>query len=182
MNLRGRPSWTATTALAIVLISMLGFLYVRTQTHDAVAYFANVAILRQLKQLDARWELNVLKSRMGIDLNYDSLVDPLTDLNQRLGELQANLAAQGQQDVDEKSGCGALRRDSGLGRKLRGLLGRAADGRSRIDLRSRLPHGGEIVVESDVPDLRVRLWVVRDQRLEQAQVAGPEAIEVTAAA
>ncbi len=111
MNLRGRPSWIATTALAIVVILMLGFLYVRTQTHDAVGYFANVAILRQLKQLDARWELNVLKSRMGIDLNYDSLVDPLTDLNQRLGELQANLAAAGQQDVDEKSGCGALRRD-----------------------------------------------------------------------
>ena len=30
--------------------------------------------IRRLKQLDARWELDVLKSRMGMETNYDSLV------------------------------------------------------------------------------------------------------------
>lgn len=74
--------WLPMAGLALVLASILAFLYTKTREHDATSYFENVALLRQLKQLDSRWELDVLKSRMGINTNYDSLVDPLSDLNQ----------------------------------------------------------------------------------------------------
>lgn len=75
--------------LAVALASILVFLFVRTQDHEGSGYFENVALLRQLKQLDARWELDVLKSKMGIDTNYDSLVDPLIELNQLRHKLQS---------------------------------------------------------------------------------------------
>jgi two-component system NtrC family sensor kinase len=80
--------------LAVVLASILAFLYVRTQGRDDSSYFENVALLRQLKQLDARWELDAIKSKMGINTNYDSLVDPLLDLNQLRERLQTELSSQ----------------------------------------------------------------------------------------
>src|SRR5207248_1258905 len=86
---RRQRGWLMMTGLAVVLASILAFLYVRTQGSDASSYFENVASLRQLKQLDARWELDVLKTRMGIDSSYDSLVDPLVDLNELRDKLKA---------------------------------------------------------------------------------------------
>jgi signal transduction histidine kinase len=80
--------------LAVLLTAILAFLYVRTQGHDESSYFENVALLRQLKQLDARWELDVVKSKMGINTNYDSLVDRLVDLNQLRETLQTILPNQ----------------------------------------------------------------------------------------
>jgi signal transduction histidine kinase len=71
---------------------MLIALYVRSQAHDtASSYFENVALVRQLKQLDARWELDVMKSKMGINANYDALVDPLADLTLLQDQLRARL-------------------------------------------------------------------------------------------
>lgn len=82
------------TLLALVLASILAFLYVRTHQRAEANYFANVALLRQLKQLDVRWELDVLKSRIGIDTNYDSLVDPLAELNRLQDQLHTVLTSQ----------------------------------------------------------------------------------------
>jgi signal transduction histidine kinase len=96
MKMRNRLSWMGTTGLALALASILAFLYVRTQGYDPSSYFENVAVLRELKQLDARWELNVLKSKMGIDTNYDALVDPLADLDQLREKLQTYIATRGQ--------------------------------------------------------------------------------------
>jgi signal transduction histidine kinase len=93
MKVRTRLTWIAMAGLGLALSSILAFLYLRTQNHDASSYFGNVAVLRQLKQLDARWELDVLKSKMGIETNYDSLVDPLVDLNQLREKLQTDMAS-----------------------------------------------------------------------------------------
>jgi two-component system NtrC family sensor kinase len=93
MRVRGRVSWLAMAGVGLALASSLGFLYVRTRGHDASGYFENVAILRQLKQLDDRWELDVLKSRMGINSNYDSLVDPLVEINSLRDELKGEIAS-----------------------------------------------------------------------------------------
>ena len=79
------------TALALILASVLALLYVRTQSHDESGYFSNVALIRQMKQLDAQWELNVLRSRMGIELSYDSLVDPVAEINRLQSSLQTIL-------------------------------------------------------------------------------------------
>lgn len=90
------PRWLPMAALAVVLTSILAFLFVRTQGHDASSYFENVTVVRQIKQLDARWELDVMKSKMGINANYDSLVDPLSELNRLHEELRTAVSgAQG---------------------------------------------------------------------------------------
>jgi two-component system NtrC family sensor kinase len=80
--------------LALVLASMLVFLYVRTRGYDASTYFENVALLRQLKELDARWELDVLKVKIGTNTDYDSLVDTLFNLNRLRQALQAAVTSQ----------------------------------------------------------------------------------------
>ena len=86
--------WFLIGGVALVLASILIFLYLRSQAHNTSNYFENVALVRQLKQLDAVWELDVMKSRMGIDPNYDALVGPLGDLNALQDRLQKNVAGQ----------------------------------------------------------------------------------------
>jgi signal transduction histidine kinase len=105
--------------LASVLASILVFLYVRTSGRDTASYFENVVLLRQLKQLDARWELDVLKSRMGIDTSYDSLVDPLDALNQLQQKLQSDMADQ-------------YTRAAGKSFSLNAALHRAIDAKTRL--------------------------------------------------
>jgi two-component system, NtrC family, sensor kinase len=94
MKSRPQLSWLLMSGIAAVLASILVFLFIRTQGSDTSSYYENVALLRQLKQLDARWELDVLKSRMGFTANYDSLVDPLTALNELWQRLHTSLDAQ----------------------------------------------------------------------------------------
>jgi len=86
MSIRSRLIWIAMALVALLLASILTLLYVRTQGHES-NYFEKVALLRQLKQLDARWELDVLKSRTGVETNYDFLVDPLVEFSQLQSEL-----------------------------------------------------------------------------------------------
>ena len=84
--------WFPIGGLALALISTLAFLFVRSQSHDASSYFENAVLVRQLKQLDAHWELDVMKSKMGINANYDALVDPLSDLEQLQTNLRSRLS------------------------------------------------------------------------------------------
>lgn len=86
--------WFAIGGLALALISILVFLFVRSLSHDTTSYFENAVLVRQLKQLDAHWELDVMKSRMGINANYDALVDPLSDLNQLQDNLRSRLSGE----------------------------------------------------------------------------------------
>jgi two-component system NtrC family sensor kinase len=94
MKLHERLRWLPTAGLALVLASILAVLYLKTQRFDESSYFANVVLVRQLKELDAHWELDVLRSRMGIDANYDALVEPLVELNELQDRLQSVLENQ----------------------------------------------------------------------------------------
>jgi signal transduction histidine kinase len=85
--------WLPMAGLAVVLMSILAFLFVRSSGYNASAYFENEATIRQLKQLDASWELDVLRSKMGINPNYDSLVDPLADLRALHDKLAEQVAS-----------------------------------------------------------------------------------------
>lgn len=90
---RLRRGWLPLAALGLLLTAALLLFYARSRDYDASSYFANIALLRHLKQLDASWELNVMKSRVGLSLNYDALVDPLPDvatLPQQLALLRQN--------------------------------------------------------------------------------------------
>ncbi|HEY3048397.1 MAG TPA: DAHL domain-containing protein [Polaromonas sp.] len=75
-----------------ILMSVLGFLYAKTQSFGKSDYFENVALLRHLKQLDAQWELGVLKSKIGINTHYDPLADSLINMSQLLQKLEADVA------------------------------------------------------------------------------------------
>lgn len=99
MKMPRLSSWFPMAGLALLLAAILAFLYVRTQGQGASSYFENVALLRQLKQMDARWELDVLKAKMGIHKSYDSLVDPLTSLNQLREQLETVVTTQQHVDV-----------------------------------------------------------------------------------
>jgi hypothetical protein len=70
--------WLSMVTVALLLAAILTFLYMRSRGLEDSAYFEDVGLLRDLKQLDARRELDVLKSRMGLSLNYDTLVDQLS--------------------------------------------------------------------------------------------------------
>jgi signal transduction histidine kinase len=67
--------------LGVTLVAALMFTWLRSRDYDTAAYFENVALLGQIKQLDARWELDAMKSRIGLNQNYDPLVNPLRDMN-----------------------------------------------------------------------------------------------------
>lgn len=84
-----RLAWLPMAALGVLLVSALVFLYDKTREYDPSNYFENVALLRQIKQLDARWELDAMKSKIGINKTYDPLVDPLLDLSKLQQQLDA---------------------------------------------------------------------------------------------
>ena len=77
-----------------VLIGVLGVLYVKSSQINTERKTQVERYLRQLKQLDAEWNVDVLRSRMELNKNYDPLANPLpalTELQQKLStEAQAN--------------------------------------------------------------------------------------------
>jgi two-component system NtrC family sensor kinase len=75
-----KARWLFLGASFLGLAAVLAFLYGKTRAFDPSAYFERVALLRQLKQLDAKWELEALKAKSGLTTDYDPLVDPLTSL------------------------------------------------------------------------------------------------------
>ena len=68
------------TAVTAALIAGLLVLYAKTSSVDAEKKAEVEGYLNQLKQLDAEWNVDVLKSRMEINKNYDPLTSPLATL------------------------------------------------------------------------------------------------------
>jgi signal transduction histidine kinase len=77
---RRRLAWLPLLALGLALGAALLFLALRARVYDASTYFEDVALLHQIRQLDARWELDAMRARVGLTQSYDALVDPLADL------------------------------------------------------------------------------------------------------
>ena len=62
---------------ALALIAVLGFLVVMTRSVGFGANNEIVAALRQLKQIDAEWNVDVLRSKTGLNNSYDPVASPL---------------------------------------------------------------------------------------------------------
>lgn len=62
---------------AVVLIGVLAFLFNKTRAVDFDEHNEIISNLRQLKQIDAEWNIDVFKSKMGINNNYDPVAQPL---------------------------------------------------------------------------------------------------------
>ena len=66
--------------VTLLLTAVLMFLYTKSSSVDAEKKTRVEGYLKQLKQLDAEWNVDVLKSRMEINKNYDALTSPLAVL------------------------------------------------------------------------------------------------------
>ncbi len=72
--------WLLVAAALSSLMAILAWLYVKTQAVNLDRRNEIVLHLRELKALDAQWNVDTLKSRMGINKNYDPITDPLVSL------------------------------------------------------------------------------------------------------
>ena len=76
MNKSSLPR-TAYALIAIVLVGVLVFLIAQTRTVDRDAYNDIITTLRELKQVDAEWNVDVLRAKTGLASNYDQVASPL---------------------------------------------------------------------------------------------------------
>jgi two-component system, NtrC family, sensor kinase len=86
-------------ALGLALVSVLCFLVVKTRSVDFDGHNDIVSILRQIKQLDAEWNVDVLRSKTGFNSNYDPVVSPLSLMD----SLETALRAKTDEVFGEKS-------------------------------------------------------------------------------
>ena len=112
MSSSSRLTWLSMATATAALMAVLVFLYAKTQRYDESDYFENVASLRHLKQLDAQWELDVLKSRIGINAHYDRLAGSLTDLSALLERFESETATQQHDDSPNLAVAGAALRSA----------------------------------------------------------------------
>ncbi|WP_044871343.1 DAHL domain-containing protein [Pseudomonas sp. LFM046] len=82
-------SWLWLSVIGVVLASVLLFLYLKSRDYAPDTYFESLALLRQIRQLDAQWELAVLRSKTGVNKDYDALVDPLAEMDRQWPKLDA---------------------------------------------------------------------------------------------
>jgi diguanylate cyclase len=73
------------------LLAISGYLYYQTQAIDVDMQNQLVPALRELKQLDAEWTTDILKSRVGLHSNYDPLTTPLGSVRQLREHLMRNV-------------------------------------------------------------------------------------------
>lgn len=59
------------------LVAVLGVLFMKTRAVDFEAHNEIVATMRSLKQVDAEWNVDVLRSKTGLAGNYDRVASPL---------------------------------------------------------------------------------------------------------
>jgi len=75
---------TATLLLASILV----FLYIKSSTDQTSRYTESRDLIRQMQQLNAQWDSEVLKARIALTHNYDPLVTPLTQITRIWEELR----------------------------------------------------------------------------------------------
>ncbi|MBW8723190.1 MAG: hypothetical protein JF626_15440, partial [Polaromonas sp.] len=90
MKKKNRLAWVPMAAVSAVLLSILVFLYAKTQSFDESHYFEDIAVLRHLQQLDAQGESDVLKSRIGINTHYDALAGNQGEVARLMEQLQSD--------------------------------------------------------------------------------------------
>jgi len=67
----------AVAAVLVLLMVLLGVLANRTQAVDIEAQNSVMVDLRELEKLDAEWNVNILRSHIGLNADYDPLSAPL---------------------------------------------------------------------------------------------------------
>ncbi|AIS12363.1 hypothetical protein TRE132_40950 [Pseudomonas chlororaphis subsp. aurantiaca] len=80
MKVSRRLSILLLSALAVLLASILLFLYLKSRSDQTVNYTESRDLIRQIKQQDSLLENEILKARVALSHNYDPLVSPLGEM------------------------------------------------------------------------------------------------------
>ncbi|MBE8591377.1 GHKL domain-containing protein [Pseudomonas sp. MAFF 301449] len=87
---RRRTSQLLLGLIALLLASTLVFLYLKSSRDQTATYTQSRDLIRQLKQLNAQWDSEVLKARIALTHNYDPLVTPLADMTRLWATLDSS--------------------------------------------------------------------------------------------
>lgn len=80
MNTSNRRNLALLSVIAVMLASVLLFLYLKSSSNQTTTYTESRDLIGRIKQLNAQWETEILKARVAISHNYDPLVAPLTEI------------------------------------------------------------------------------------------------------
>ena len=78
---------------ALLLVGVLAFLIVQTRSVNRDAYNEIITTLRQLKQIDAEWNVDVLRAKTGLVSNYDEVASPLPLIEQLKQDLSSETSS-----------------------------------------------------------------------------------------
>ena len=76
------------SGIAVILASVLVFLYLKSVGDSSTAYTESRDLIRQIKQLNSQWDVEVLKARIALTHNYDPLVAPLNEMSELWATLE----------------------------------------------------------------------------------------------
>ncbi|VVN99842.1 DAHL domain-containing protein [Pseudomonas fluorescens] len=93
-----RLSQVLLMSMSVLLASTLVFLYLKSNTNQTATYIESRDLIRQIIQLDARWETEILKARITISHNYDPLVSPLTEMTSLWARFETMESGHGRDD------------------------------------------------------------------------------------
>lgn len=85
-------------ALAVLLASTLLFLYLKSSSQETSTYAESRDLIGRIKQLNAQWETEILKSRIAISHNYDPLVAPLSEMTHLWQRFESMESSHGRND------------------------------------------------------------------------------------
>jgi len=88
VKLPPRFSWSMAIVLMLLLLGGLVELYGRTREFDRSAYVAEFALLRNIRQVDAVWERDVLRTRLGFIAHYDTLAEAQHEMWNLMAKLE----------------------------------------------------------------------------------------------
>ncbi len=77
------------TAAGIVLVAILGYLYLKTQGTDFKRQNEVLTLLRELKEIDARWDVDILRTRT----EFTPVRAPAVDYSGQVSRIRQQLAA-----------------------------------------------------------------------------------------
>ncbi|MDY7064689.1 Adaptive-response sensory-kinase SasA [Pseudomonas extremaustralis] len=74
--------------VTLLLASILVFLYIKSTADQTSRYTESRDLIRQMQQLNAQWDSEVLKARIALTHNYDPLVTPLKEITRLWEQLR----------------------------------------------------------------------------------------------
>ncbi|MFL1494811.1 DAHL domain-containing protein [Pseudomonas antarctica] len=69
------------SGIALILASVLLFLYLKSVGDQSTTYTQSRDLISQIKQLNSQWDVEVLKARIALTHNYDPLVAPFKEMS-----------------------------------------------------------------------------------------------------